>query len=137
MYNELKEIVAEKKDLRNFGLTFSLIFLILASVLFITKSNSFNVTISIALSFALTGLLVPVILKPLYFIWMVFSIVIGWIMTRIILSVLFYLIMTAIGQTMKLLNKDLLGLKKDADLDSYWDFRDSHSAKNQDFEKQF
>ena len=68
--------------------------------------------------------------------WMVFAAILGWIMTRVILSLVFYLIITPIGLLTKLLGEDFLALKR-GDSDSYWNYRDSAEELNQDYEKQF
>ena len=78
----------------------------------------------------------PVILKPLFFVWMVFAAILGWVMTRIILSLLFYFIVSPIGIILKLFNKDFLNLNNQRN-DSYWNYRDSKIGQNQDYEKQF
>ena len=43
---------------------------------------------------------------------MIFAAILGWIMTRVILSLVFYLIMTPIGLITRLLGEDFLKLKK-------------------------
>ena len=67
---------------------------------------------------------------------MIFSVILDWIMTRIILSIIFYFIITPIGLITRALGEDFLALKK-VEHDSYWNIRDSISKKNQDYEKQF
>ena len=67
---------------------------------------------------------------------MIFAAILGWIMTRVILSMVFYLIMTPIGLITRLLGEDFLKLKK-MDSESYWNSRDTNYENNQDYEKQF
>ena len=57
------------------------------------------------------GGIAPILLKPFYKIWMIFAVIIGWIMTRIILSVLFFSIITIIGIFTRLIGKDFLNLE--------------------------
>ena len=61
--------------------------------------------------FFIAGLVFPVVLKPAYIVWMRFAFILGWINTRVILVILFYLIFTPIGWVMKLLRIDLLERK--------------------------
>ena len=82
------------------------------------------------------GGIAPLILKPVYKIWMIFAVIIGWIMTRIILSVLFFSIITIIGLFTRLLGKDFLNLKSKSN-ESYWNVRNKEHELNQDYEKQF
>ena len=68
---------------------------------------------------------------------MTFAVVLGWFMTRVILSLLFYVIITPIGLVLRIFGKDFLELKKQAVQGSYWNQRDSNLEKNQNYEKQF
>ena len=67
---------------------------------------------------------------------MTFAAILGWVMTRVILSLVFYLIITPIGLLTRLLGEDFLALKK-IDSNSYWSYRDSSEELNQNYEKQF
>ena len=67
---------------------------------------------------------------------MTFSVIIGWIMTRLILSVLFYTVITGIAILTRIIGKDFLNLKIN-NKDSYWNNRNSNDELNQDYEKQF
>ena len=64
---------------------------------------------------------------------MAFSIILGWIMTRIILSLLFYLLITPIGLITRLFGNDYLRLKE-SNSSSYWKVRDSAKKLNHRFE---
>ena len=80
-------------------------------------------------------LLVPAVVFPksLFWInkgWMTVGHVMGWINTRIILSVVFYVIVTPIGILRRLLGKDPMGRHLRPDLDSYRIIRKSRSASH-------
>jgi hypothetical protein len=69
-------------------------------------------------------LLIPafVIPKSLFWVhkgWMTVGHVMGWINTRIILGVVFYVVVTPMGMLRRLLGKDPMGRQLRADLDSY------------------
>jgi len=137
MFEEIKNIKTSKKDIRSFGITIGIILLIIAGGLFYKEKESFQLFIYIAGSFISAGLIVPVILKPIYLVWMIFSVILGWFMTRFILSILFYLVITPIGLVLRILGKDLLALKRQEVQDSYWNMRNSEKEQNQNYEKQF
>mgnify|MGYP001295417721 CR=1 FL=1 len=137
MLEEIKLIKTENKDLRSFGITFGIIFLIIAGFLFYIENESFQLFIVISSAFIIFGLLFPITLKPIYISWMSFAIILGWFMTRFILSLLFYLIVTPIGLITRVLGKDFLELKKEASNGSYWNQRESSLEKNQNYDKQF
>ena len=136
MIEEIKNIPNSNKDIRSFGLTIGIILFIISGLLMYYNKEIYQITGIIALTFVGLGLIIPVVLKPLYFVWMTFAAILGWVMTRVILSLVFYLIITPIGLLTKLLGEDFLALKR-VESDSYWNYRDSAEELNQDYEKQF
>ena len=83
----------------------------------------------------ISSMIIILISSPALYL-MIFSVILGWIMTRVILSIVFYLIITPIGLITRLLGEDFLELKK-SKVDSYWNQRDRNIEINQDYEKQF
>ena len=136
MFEELNSIKSSRKDLKNFGLTIGFILLIIGVFLFVREKDSFIYFFSIGSILIILGGITPVILKPIYKIWMIFAVIIGWIMTRVILSVLFFSIITIIGIFTRLIGKDFLNLKSKNN-ESYWNIRNKEYELNQDYEKQF
>ena len=68
---------------------------------------------------------------------MTFAVILGLVMTRVILSIVFYLILTPIGLITRLFGKDFLDLLNKSNTESYWNNRNSDFELNQDYEKQF
>jgi hypothetical protein len=69
--------------------------------------------------FILSRVALPV-MKPIHIAWMKFAFVLGWINTRIILGLFFYIVLTPIGLVMRVFRSDLLDQKFDAHAPSYW-----------------
>ena len=137
MFEEIKNIKTGEKDIRIFGITMGIILLIIAAFLFLKEKDSFQLFIYIAGSFISLGLLIPIILKPIYLVWMIFAVILGWFMTRVIISLLYYIIITPIGLFLRIIGKDLLDLKEKKNKKSYWNIRNSEDEQNQNYEKQF
>lgn len=57
------------------------------------------------------GLVFPISLGPVYRIWMKFGHVLGWINTRIILGILFYIVVLPMGLLMRLFGNDPMDRK--------------------------
>ncbi len=136
MIEEIKKILANKKELKSFGIIIGIILLGIGVLLFINEKEFYKIFIFIGIAFIGFGIIVPIVLKPFYFIWMVFSVILGWVMTRVILSLIFYFIITPIGLVSRIVSKDFLGLKI-KNQDSYWNHRDRDIELNQNYEKQF
>ena len=136
MFGELNSIESSRKDLKNFGFIIGFILVVIGVLLFFREKDSFVYFFSIGLSFIGLGIITPAALKPIHKIWMTFAIIIGWVMTRVILSILFYLIISTIGIFARLVGKDFLNLKSKNN-ESYWNIRNKEYELNQDYEKQF
>ena len=137
MLDEIKNIKTGKKAIREFGILIGIILFIISGVLFYKEKESFEIFIWLSVVIVSLGLMLPIILKPFYLIWMTFAIILGWFMTRLILSILFYVIISPIGLFLRLFGKDILGLHYDRSMQSYWNYRDSVEGNNQYYEKQF
>ena len=120
------------KELREFGLIFGIIFVLLFGLLLpwlfdkafpIWPWYILAVTGSLALIF-------PLGLKPFYKVWMVFGAVMGWINTRLILGLVFYIVFMPFGLVMKLFGKDLLSRKLDANMSTYRVVHDEQEKDN-------
>ena len=95
MIEELKSIQADKKSIRDFGLLIGCILLVIAGYLFY-KGRGVNLSIiSSGFLFICSGFILPFILKPVYLLWMYFAVILGWFMTRLILGLVFYLIVSS------------------------------------------
>ena len=136
MIAELNSIKSSRIDLKNFGFAIGFILLIIGVFFFVKGKDLFVYFFSIGSILIILGGFAPLILKPFYKIWMIFAVIISWIMTRIILSVLFFSIITIIGLFTRLLGKDFLNLKSKS-IESYWNLRDKEHELNQDYENQF
>jgi len=66
-----------------------------------------------------TALVIPIVLKPIYVVWMKLSHVLGWINTKILLSIVFYLIFLPIGILMRLFGKDPMHRKLEKNVTTY------------------
>ena len=73
----------------------------------------------VAAVFAVWGAAWPTGLGPVYKIWMRFGLIMGWINSRIILSIVFYLLFTPAGLVMRLLGNDPMRRKLEPEESSY------------------
>ena len=137
MLDEIKKIQSSKREIKNFGLTIGLILLLIAGFLFYKENSLYLMVLYISAFFIGLGITLPKLLKPFYLIWMTFALVLGWIMTRLILSLLFFVVISFIKLIAVFLGKDFLEPYKTKKSTSYWNHRDSEIERNQDYTKQF
>lgn len=133
----MAEINTDEESLKKFAFTMFAALVIIATILFLRHKNGYFWVYSIALLFILLGHFSAGSLKPAYIAWMKLAYVLGWINTRLLLCLIFYLVITPIGLILKLSNKgDLLDKRINIKKDSYWKKKESVSNIS-DFEKQF
>jgi len=137
MIEEIKNIKSAKNDIRKFGVTIGLFLMILAGYLFWRGRDAFEIVLVSGIALCVLGLAIPTVLKPIYWIWMILAVILGWIMTRVILSLLFYIMITPIGLLSRLSGNRFLDLKWDKSKDTYWNYKDTKQMANEDYERQF
>ena len=117
---------------RNFGIVFSIVFLIIALWPLLKQNDLRFWSLSISGIFFALGLLNSKLLLPLNKIWFKFGILLGSIIAPIVMGIVFFLVVTPTGLIMKLFRKDLLNLKKNKK-ETYWLDKDNSnsSLKNQ------
>ena len=96
---------------RNFGIVFSIVFLIIALWPLLSQSDIRIWSLIISGIFLVLGLINSKLLLPLNKIWFKFGIFLGKIISPLIMGIIFFLVVTPIGLIMKFLGKDLLNLK--------------------------
>ena len=88
----------------------------------------------IAATLATMALIAPASLKPVYVAWMRFAGILGWVNTRIILGLIFFLMFLPFGLVMRLFN-DPMRRKLDKSIKTYRVI--STSPKHENMEKLF
>ena len=111
---------------RSFGLLFFIVFLAFA-LWPLTKKGEINLyLISIALIFLILGLLNSKILTPLNRSWIKFGELLGRIIAPIVMGIIYFIILTPISLLVRLFGKDLIGMKFNNNLKTYWIKRKKH-----------
>jgi len=104
---------------KNFGIVFFIIFLLIALWPLLNENVIRIWPLVISFTFLILGLMNSIYLTPLNRIWLRFGILLGNLVSPIVMSIVFFLVVTPIALMMKLSNKNLLGLKKN-NKKSYW-----------------
>jgi hypothetical protein len=99
--SEIAEIESDRRKLRSFG--FVMCGALAALGTFIAWKGDWSVTTTVlilasaAAAMSLAALAAPGLLRPVHRAWMAVAIVLGFVMTRVILGVVFFLVITPIG----------------------------------------
>ena len=112
---------ADRKELRKFGLIMGGFIFALFGLLFPWLADKPMrdwpwITLVV---FWVWALLMPSTLKPVYWVWMKIGGAVGYINTRLIMVIVFYLVFFPVGLVMRVMGKDPMRRKHDAAAASY------------------
>ncbi len=137
LIEEIRQIKSSKKDLRKFGLTIGTVLLVIGAFLFFKGKDPAVYWAAAGFLLIVVSFAAPTVLKPLNKIWMTLAIMLGWVMTRVILVILFYLVLTPTGLIARSFGKDFLDRRIDRTSKSYWQKREKKTFDRRDYERQF
>ena len=122
----------KRKDNITFGILFFILFLIIG--LYPLKSGGTTRIWSLVLSsaFLIITIIRPNLLTFINRLWIQFGILLGKIISPLVMGLVFFFVVTPIGILIRMLKKDVMGLKRGAP--SYWIKRED---KLQSMKKQF
>ena len=134
--SELSKLDTSDRAVRAFGLLFAGLFGILTGILFWRGNAQGNYYALIGPVFLLAGLFFPGALRQVYRLWMLLAFTLGWITTRTILVLAYWIIMTPMGLLMRISGKDVLDERIDRSATSYWKKHEPVPDRRQ-YNKQF
>lgn len=115
------QIEIDNKGLRNFGLVFGLILTILFGLLlpWLLDHRFPYWPWYVAAPVWLLAAFIPAALLPFYRFWMKLGAVLGWINTRIILGIVFFIVVFPISLMMRMFGNDPMRRRIDNSIDTY------------------
>lgn len=134
---ELKHIDASEKSVKKTGITVGVVLILISFILWWFGKNSFVYFSLIGGVFIILSYIAVPLLRPFHKLWIGLSLVLGFVMSRIILTILFYLVVTPIGLLAKLVGKKFMPLGFDKTAKTYWEKRERTVKEKIDYERQF
>ena len=127
-----QEIKINKKNNITFGLLFFIFFFIIALYPLVSVGVIRIWSVVLSLVFLIITIIRPNLFTFLNRSWIQFGIFLGKIISPIVMGLVFFFVVTPIGILVRILKKDVMGLKRGAS--SYWINRED---KLQSMKKQF
>lgn len=131
--HDISSIKSSNKDLKKFGITIGIIFILFSTTAEWKQWWSIEFVIAIGvcgLILLFVGIVFPNFLKQIHHYWMCIAIIAGSLVSRIILCIIFFIILTPVAIVAKVFGKQFLhGLKKDKS-DRLWIIRDQSKPIN-------
>ena len=125
------------RALRKFGLTVGLGFAVLGAIsAWRGHTLAPRVLWTVAVLLVAPALLAPALLAPVERVWMRGALALGYVNTRVLLTAVFYLLLTPIGAVLRRF-RDPLDRALDDDRPSFWIRRTPEPADRARYEQQF
>lgn len=134
-----KKPISEKKQIRQFSVAMGVFLSILGSISLYKGGDLYPYFYSIGATFAAVGLALPIVIKPIFRLWMKIAFALGWFNTRLLLSIIYFLMFAPIGLITRILRIDFLDRKfPQKNKTTYWKPHRSHKEDKEDaYERQF
>ncbi len=113
---------------KSFGIVFFVFFLIVSIFPLLNDGNIRVWSLIVSIIFLILGILNSKILTPLNKVWFKFGILLGKFVSPVIMGVIFFAIVTPTSVIMRILQKNLLNLKK-GNKKTYWIERSKIKSK--------
>ena len=125
-------------ELRKFGLLIGAVFALLGIWFWWRDKARYPYFLAPGTVLVVLGAIAPRALRLIYVGWMTVAFLLGFVVSNILLTLFFYLVVTPIGLVARLAGKDFLNRKLDSQTKSYWIMRDRLSSKQKrNYEQQF
>lgn len=136
--DDIKQLETSPRELRKFGLVVGGVFVLLGVLFWLRHKPSFPYLLVPGLMLMALGAVLPRALKYVYLGWMALAFLLGFVVSNILLTLLFFLVITPIGLVARLFGKDFLRLKLDRQTTTYWIRRERTAPKSPaEYERQF
>ena len=134
---DYRNLDCSARALRRFGFTVGIALLGLGTLLVWRQRGAGWPFVAVSVIILLVALVQPARLRLFHRGWMTAALAMGWMMTRVILTVVFILVVTPIGLLQRLSRKRALDLAFRTGAESYWEARSAGRQSADDYEKQF
>jgi hypothetical protein len=116
----MREKEIPKRQLRSFGMIVASGFTVIALAPVILRGQGPRIwALTFAIGLAATALIFPPVLKPFFRVWMTIGEMLGWLNTRIILTVTYYSLLVPIGAILRLIGNDPMRRNFDRHAETY------------------
>jgi hypothetical protein len=134
---DVEQLSTSPRVLRKFGLLVGGVFLLLGGWFLYRHKPVWPYFIAPGALLFAVGLIIPKFLKRVYVIWMSLGFMLGFVVSKVILTVFYFVVMTPIGLIARLCGQDFLSLKRSAGATTYWVIKPAGGRQTHEYDQQF
>ena len=134
---QINDLKTDIPNLRKFGLLVGGVAMLIGLVLLLRHKVNYPYLFWPGAVLIAFGAVWPRALKYPYIAWMTMAFVLGFVMSHVILTLFFFLLVTPISLFARLVGKDFLNRKLDPQATTYWIPREAKAKTPASYEQQF
>jgi len=136
--DEIRQLKTGPSELRKFGFLVGAVLAVLGTLVWIRHKPHYLWMLVPGILLILFGAAAPRALKQVYIAWMSLAIVLGFLVSSLLLSIFFFLVITPVGLVARAFGQDFLRLKLEPRASSYWiPFPKKGPRSGSEYEQQF
>lgn len=134
---QINDLKTDTPNLRKFGVLVGGVAVLIGLVLLLRHKTNYPYLFWPGAILIAFGAVWPRALKYPYIAWMAMAFALGFVMSQVILTLFFFLLVTPIGLIARLFGKDFLNRKIDLQATTYWIPREAKAKTPGSYEQQF
>jgi len=134
---EIKYIDKSDEAVKKTGITVGVVLILISLLLcYLGKTSFVYFSIAGGLFVIFSFVAIPV-LRLFHKLWMTLALLMGFVMSRVILTFLFYLVLTPVSLIARIVGKKFMPIGFDKKATTYWEKRTVSARQQIDYERQF
>lgn len=137
LLQDIKKLKTGPRELRKFGLMVGGVFVAIGLLFLLRHKSTYPFFLWPGVALNIFASVAPRALKYLYIAWMSLALTLGFIMSYVILTLFFFLVVTPIALLARLFRKDFLAQRLDKQATTYWIRCETQAKRPASYERQF
>lgn len=122
---------------RKFGFVMAVAFAAIGGLRWLVKGAPSPTLFTISVVFLIAAGIAPFALRPVFVVWMKFAEALNWVVTRVLLTIVFYVLITPARFLNQIFGSDPLKRAWLPDADTYWEPPDAQPDDPKEYRNQF
>jgi hydrogenase/urease accessory protein HupE len=134
---QINDLKTDTPDLRKFDLLVGGVTMLIGLVLLLRHKTNYPYLLWPGAILIAFGAVWPRALKYPYIAWMTMAFALGFVMSQVILTLFFFLLVTPISLLARLVGKDFLNRKRDLQATTYWIPHEAKAKTPESYQQQY